>query len=300
MCLTGMPALHAGFGRGEEASPAAGLGALKRCGGRSCHSRGRRHHRRHHRGAVSADGLARAKPGPCCAAAPSAPRTAPDTAPSARHPGPGRQLSLPRRAPVPLSACPAGPLSPCPAAPCPSTPLSCCSDTPPSRCPSVPLSRLRQPPALSPASAAGRSLKLLPSAWRCRRGFPAGTHATHTPQGTETGRGKHRPRLATASPTLPGGGQECRGWCCGGAPRRTQRRAGDGHGESDAPRRAAVLAACPHMHADIAARSRIPGQPRSLSGECLLSAQSAPQAAPRLTSAVCLEVYPRDVPGRAR
>lgn len=113
MCLTGTPALHADFGWGEAASPAAGLGALKsrgkKGGGRrSC----RRRPGRRERGQVG--------PGPCCTAVPSAPGTAPGSRPSVprplcrRPPAPLARVALFPYPAVLLSCCPAVSVIPCP------------------------------------------------------------------------------------------------------------------------------------------------------------------------------------------
>lgn len=180
MCLTGMPSLHAGFGRGEEASLAALLGGLKCRGGRSCHSRGCRHH---HRGAVSAAGPGRTKPGPCCSEAPSAPRTAPDTAPSTR----GRADSCPFPA-GPLSPCPPALPAPCPLVPLPRRPLSQHSAVPLFRHPAVSVPPCPAFPALAAAGFVARERSwALPQTSALRPALPPQFPRRHT-------RNTHPPR----------------------------------------------------------------------------------------------------------
>lgn len=236
MCLTGTPALHADFGWGEAASPAAGLGGLKsrgKKGGGRCSCR--RRPRRRERGQVG--------PGPCCTAVPSAPGTAPGSRPSVplplcrRPPAPLARVALFPYPAVLLSCCPAVSVSPCPG---PATAGSAACEhrwaLSPNFCP-------------PPGAAAAVSLH-------------AHTHThTHAPRGAEPGRSTHRPRLAASPPTLSGGGQGCRG----GAARRAARRAGAGGGEGDGPllRRPVYVSAHARRHSRVKCAPRAAPKPVS-------------------------------------
>lgn len=301
MCLTGTPALPAGFWRGEATGPAAGLWRLetpgwKGGGRRGCH---RRRHRRR-RGPAARPGrvpVARRRlqhPGQRPAARCPWPRCPP--APAPRCPAaPLPRYPLSRRPPAPVPRCP-----PAPPTRYPAVPPSCCPAAPVSRCPSVPLPRPRRHRLVLPPSTAGRVPQNFCPPPGAAAAVPPYVHTyTHThihTRGTENGRGTHRTRLAAAPPSLPGAGAGA-GAAAGLPTERSgglETVTGKAMLRGEPPSWLCVHTCTQAQPPEVGS----PGQPRRPSPECL--SPPAPPAAPRPRPAVCPEGYPRNVPVRTR
>lgn len=217
-------------------------------------------------------------------AAAAAARGGGSAAGSGRVPVARRRLQHPGQRPA------AGPPAPAPCAvvPLPRWPVWTCPRTllsPPSCCPAVSVSPC---PGLATAGSAACEHR-----WALYPNFcpPPGaaaavsphahTHThTHAPRGAEPRRGTHRPRLAAASPSLPGGRQGCRG----GAARRAARRAGAGAGEGDGPllRRPVCVSAHARRHSRVKRAPRAAPKPISrVPFACTACPTGSPTAEPR-------------------